>query len=132
MFAKTAFNVAGTSNYQGRLFFLRKNDANSFLTIEREPKQGERALKVVAHTKRADGAVRTYKIGSVPAEKAKWLAYYIEQGKTVRVNRTKNGEGKPMPWTIGGGKVNIGAKLAIAYELIEKPAVAVETEAEEA
>ena len=129
MFAKMTINAAGTSNYQGRLFFLRKNDANSFLTIEKEPKQGPRALKIVAHTK-GDFGVRTYKVGAVPAKVAKWLAYYIEQGQTVRINRTKNGEGKAMPWTVGGGATTLGVKFSLAYEILPKAEKAVEPEAE--
>ena len=134
MFGKMTIKVAGTTfdGRQGKLFALKKAEREGqekiFLTLRREPRneRDRNAIAVLAHT-----AKSVFKIGYIPADVALWLAPKMDAGLIARCYACKDGEGRPMSYVTGGGRLNMGAKFTLIHELqAELAKVAMEAEAE--
>lgn len=132
-FGKAFINVAGTSfaNRQGALQNLRKHDEGAYITLRREKANTEdaNAIKVIAHTKNANGTWTHACVGYVPAKTALWLAPKMDAGLTIRCVRRHDAEKKPMKFVVGSGRgdYKLGCAFTILHEInkIAAPAEAV-------
>lgn len=84
------------ANRQGKLWALKKADT-AYLTLKREPnnEHDPNAIKVLAHTI-TNNKIKVFEIGYVPAEKAKWLAPAMDDGKYIRITNFNMTGYKPL------------------------------------
>lgn len=122
-FGKVIVKVAGTTfdNRQGKLwnvFKAEKAGKKVQMYLRREPKneRDEHAIAVIARIE--DGAFA--KIGYIPADKARWMSTYMDNGLTVRAYAPEKGA----KFVHGNKNVNLGVTLKVVYEIPAK-AVAV-------